>query len=222
MGKANKKTVMRFTVGERFVHWSHAVAFLLLLFTGLGVLSIKFQPAMNIFGGIFVTRNIHRVVAVLFCLTTIFGFAFGEGGRQMRRWVKEVFTFTKDDFAHAKNFPIEFFGGHKPYPPQGKYNGGEKINSMITILGTLGIVISGFIIWFAPSLPIWLVQWAYPVHAGCALLMSALLICHFYLGVLHPDSNQALSGMINGRVPAKFAYEHYQKWYNEEAKRTLM
>ncbi len=212
---ANKKTILRFTFGERFVHWAHAVAFFLLLFTGLGVLSASFQPAMNIFGGIDATRNIHRVVAVLFCLSAIIGFSVGEGGRQLRSWFKEVLSFDKDDFAHAKNFPIEFFGGHKPFPPQGKFNGGEKLNSLITILGTLGIVTSGFIIWFAPSLPVLLVQWAYPIHAGCALLMSALLIAHMYLGILHPDSNQAFMGMINGHVPEKFAYEHYERWYNE-------
>ncbi|HZK43980.1 MAG TPA: cytochrome b/b6 domain-containing protein [Syntrophomonadaceae bacterium] len=209
-------TMMRFTVGERMVHWIHAVSFLLLLFTGLGVLALFFQPAMNIFGGIQVTRNIHRVVAVIFTLSIFIGFLTGKGGRQLRSWFKDVFTFDKDDFAHAKNFPIEFFGGHRPYPPQGKFNGGEKINSFITILGTFGIVISGYIMWFAPSFPAFFVQWAYPIHSGCALLMAALLIAHFYLGVLHPDSNQALMGMINGRVPEKFAYEHYQKWYHEE------
>ncbi len=215
MTKGAKKTIMRFTVGERLVHWAHAVAFLLLLFTGLGVLSVVFQPAMKVFGGIDVTRDIHRWAAGLFTVSIIIGFTFGEGARQLRSWFKESFKFTKDDFAHAKNFPIEFFGGHKPFPPQGKFNGGEKLNSMITILGTLGVATSGYILWFAPSVPQWIVQWAYPIHAGCALLMTALLIAHFYLGVLHPDSNQALSGMFNGKVPEKFAYEHYERWYNE-------
>ncbi len=208
-------TIMRFTPGERFVHWAHAVTFLLLLFTGLGVLSIFFQPAMNIFGGIQTTRVIHKVAAVVFCVSMLFGFTIGEGGRQLRSWFKESFAFGRDDFGHAKNFPLEFFGGHKPYPPQGKFNGGEKINSMITILGMICIAASGFIIWLAPSLPMWLVQWAYPIHSGCALLLTALLIAHFYLGVLHPDSNQALSGMFNGRIPRRFAYEHYQLWYKE-------
>lgn len=216
------KEVYRFSAGERFVHWCHGIAFLLLLFTGLGVLVIAFQPAMNIFGGIQVSRNIHRVVAVLFTLGMIVGFiGKGTGARQMRRWFKDVVSFGKDDLAHAKNFAVEFFGGHKPFPPQGKFNGGEKLNSMFTILGTLCIVTSGYIIWFASSMPTVLVLWAYPIHAACALFMAALLIAHLYLGILHPDSNQALKGIFTGWVPAKFAYEHYEKWYNEEAKETL-
>ena len=215
------KEVYRFSAGERFVHWCHGVAFLLLLFTGLGVLLYAFQPAMNIFGGIHVTRNIHRVVAVLFTLGMIVGFiGKGQGARQMRRWFKDVINFGNDDFAHAKNFGIEFFGGHKPFPPQGKFNGGEKLNSMFTILGTICIVISGYIMWFASGSSL-LLQWAYPIHAACALFMTALLIAHLYLGILHPDSNQALKGIFTGWVPAKFAYEHYEKWYDEEAKETI-
>jgi formate dehydrogenase subunit gamma len=214
--------VYRFTKGERFVHWLHGVSFLLLLFTGLGVLTVALQPLSNIFGGIQVSRNIHRVVAVIFTIGIIIGFVGkGEGARQMRRWVRDVLNFGKDDFAHAKNFAIEFFGGHKPFPPQGKFNGGEKLNSMFTILGTICIAISGYIMWFAPSMPQFLVQWAYPIHSACALFMAALLIAHFYLGVLHPDSNQALKGIFTGWVPAKFAYEHYEKWYQEEAEQTL-
>lgn len=215
------KEVYRFSAGERFVHWCHGVAFLLLLFTGLGVLLYAFQPAMNIFGGIHVTRNIHRVVAVLFTIGMIVGFVGkGQGARQMRRWFKDVVSFGNDDFAHAKNFPIEFFGGHKPFPPQGKFNGGEKLNSMFTILGTICIAISGYIMWFATGSG-WVLQWAYPIHAACALFMTALLIAHLYLGILHPDSNQALKGIFTGWVPAKFAYEHYEKWYNEEAEETI-
>jgi formate dehydrogenase subunit gamma len=57
------KVVYRFSKGERFVHWLHGVSFLLLLFTGLGVLTVALQPLSNIFGGIQVSRNIHRVVA---------------------------------------------------------------------------------------------------------------------------------------------------------------
>lgn len=45
------KVVYRFSKGERFVHWLHGVSFLLLLFTGLGVLTVALQPLSNIFGG---------------------------------------------------------------------------------------------------------------------------------------------------------------------------
>ena len=207
--------VYRFTKGERITHWTHAICFLLLFFTGLGMLSLAFRPAMDIFGGILVARNIHRVAAVIFVVVVAINFFVGEGGRNLRGWLKAVASFGKDDMAHAMNFPIEFFGGHRPFPPQGKFNGGEKLNSAITITGTIFIVISGFMLWFAPSIPRVIVEWAYPVHSGFALLMGAFLLAHMYLSILHPDSNQALKGMINGYVPGRFAFEHYEKWYSE-------
>lgn len=204
--------VYRFTAGTRAFHWIHAVCFILLGLTGAAIVTAWLQPISNIFGGIQVSRDIHRWAAGIFTASIVIFFLVGP---ELRSWAKTSFQFTKDDLGHAKNFIIEFLGGHKPFPPQGKFNGGEKLNSMLMITGLLGIVISGYIMWFAGAMPQWLVQWAYPVHSGFALLIMAVFLAHFYLGVLHPDSNQALKGMIDGYIPEKFAYEHYEAWYNE-------
>lgn len=204
--------VLRFTKGERLSHWVHAIAFFLLLFTGLGVLSVTFQPIMGIVGGIQVARIIHRVVAVVFVV--VVGLMFFVGNTRYHwEWLKSVFKFTKEDLQHVTAFPKEFFGGHGTYPPQDKYNGGEKINSMITIFGSVFITLSGIVLWFAASFPPGLVRWAYPVHDLSMFMMTAAVIGHMYLGLLHPDSNPSISGMINGYVPKKFARSHHAKWY---------
>ena len=129
-------------------------------------------------------------------------------------WLRSVFKFTRADLQHVMAFPKEFFGGHGAYPPQDKYNGGEKINSLITILGSLFITLSGIVMWLAPSFPPSLVRWAYPVHDLSMMMMTAAVIGHMYLGILHPDSNPALPGMINGYVSTKFARSHHAKWYD--------
>jgi len=207
--------IYRFTVGERIFHWAHAVTFILLGLTGAAMITSLLHPMSNIFGGIQASRDIHRWAGAILIISAVWSFPFGAGGRGLRYWAKSSFKFTKDDGAHAKNFLIEFLGGHKPFPPQGKFNGGEKLNSMLTITGMIFIAISGCILWFASSMPQWLVQWAFPIHSGFALLIMAVFFAHFYLGVLHPDSNQALGGMFNGYIPEKFAYEHYEAWYDE-------
>ncbi|MDO4540243.1 MAG: cytochrome b/b6 domain-containing protein [Syntrophomonadaceae bacterium] len=201
------KKVYRFGGGTRLAHGIHLVCFFTLMITGLLVLFAAGSEG---------SRIIHRIGAIVLVLAMIFALFFGQTGRDFRYWIKATFSFKKNDFAHAKNFPVEFFGGHKPFPPQGKFNGGEKLNSLLTILGLLCIIVSGFIIWFPQVFPGWVVQWGYVFHAGFALLMGAVLIAHMYLGILHPDSNQALKGMMgDGYVPARFAYEHYEEWYNE-------
>lgn len=204
--------ILRFSKGERISHWVHAIAFFILLFTGLGVLSTFFQPAMAIVGGIQVARLIHRGVAVVFVVVVALMFFVGNP-RYHWEWLRSVFKFTKEDLQHVTAFPKEFFGGHGTYPPQDKYNGGEKINSMITIFGSVFITLSGIVLWFAPSFPPGLVRWAYPVHDLSMIMMTAAVIGHMYLGLLHPDSNPSITGMINGYVPIKFARSHHAKWY---------
>ncbi|HWQ42923.1 MAG TPA: cytochrome b/b6 domain-containing protein [Desulfosporosinus sp.] len=204
--------VLRFSRGERQSHWVHAISFFLLLFTGLGVLSTFFQPAMIVFGGIQVARVIHRASAVVFVVVVGLLFFIGDSKHHWN-WIKSSFHFTKADFQHISAFPKEFFGGHGIYPAQDKYNGGEKINSLITILGTVFITLSGVVMWFASSFPPALVRWAYPVHDLSVFMMTASVIGHMYLGLLHPDSRVAMSGMLNGYVSTKFARAHHGKWF---------
>lgn len=205
--------VLRFSVGERLSHWVHTISFFVLLFTGLGVYSATFQPAMAIVGGVQNAMVIHRISAVFFVV--VVGLLFFVGNTRYHwRWLKFVFKFEKADMQHVSSFPKEFFGGHGNYPAQEKFNGGEKINSLITIFGTIFITLSGIVMWFASSFPAGLVRWAYPVHAAWMFLMTAAVIGHMYLGLLHPDSKAAMSGMLSGYVSKKFAREHHGRWYN--------
>ncbi|HWJ03278.1 MAG TPA: cytochrome b/b6 domain-containing protein [Verrucomicrobiae bacterium] len=206
--------VLRFTGGERFSHWVHAVSFFLLLFTGLGVLSLFFRPALTIVGGIQVARIIHRVMAVVFVAGTGAMF-FINHPKYHWEWLRSAFRFTEADKKHIKAFVVEFFGGHGNYPPQAKYNGGEKINSLFTIFGSILITVSGIVMWVPQYFPTGLVQFAYPIHDLAMFMMTTAVIGHMYLSLLHPESRAALSGMVNGYVSEKFAKAHHAAWYEE-------
>ncbi|KLU63395.1 formate dehydrogenase, cytochrome b556(fdo) subunit [Peptococcaceae bacterium CEB3] len=209
-----QERVLRFTRGERFSHWVHAISFFLLLITGLGILSLWFRPVLVLFGGVQAARVIHRVVAVIFVVVVAAMFFIGDP-RYHWEWLKSAFTLTKSDRQHVGAFSKEFFGGHGEYPPQGKFNGGEKINSLLTIFGSIFITLSGIIMWFRGSFPPGVVRWAYPVHDLSMFVMTAAVIGHMYLGLLHPDSRASIFGMLNGYVPVKFAKSHHAAWYNE-------
>lgn len=204
--------VLRFTRGERISHWVHAGSFFILLFTGLGILSLSFRPALVIFGGVQVARVIHRGIAVIFVVVAAGMFLIGDS-RYHWEWLKSAFHFTKADWQHISAFPKEFFGGHGDYPAQDKYNGGEKINSLLTIFGSFFITVSGIAMWFSTSFPAGLVRWAYPVHDLSMFVMTAAVIGHMYLGLLHPDSRVSIFGMLSGYVPTKFAKAHHAAWY---------
>ncbi|MGI6120115.1 MAG: formate dehydrogenase subunit gamma [Desulfosporosinus sp.] len=206
---------LRFTGQERLAHWVHAVAFFILLFTGLSILGTFFAPVAGIFGGLAACRLIHRVVAVISVVVVLLLFFVGDTKGHWY-WIKAVFTWGKADIQHIMTFPQEFFGGNTDgkFPPQDKYNGGEKINSLLTIFGSFFIAISGFIMWFAPHFPAGLVRWAYPVHDLAAFIMATAITGHMYLAIIHPKSNPALKGIITGYVKTSFAKHHYGKWYD--------
>lgn len=214
---AGSDKVLRFTPGERISHWVHAVSFFILLFTGLGILFLSFRPALAVIGGGEIARLLHRIVAVLFVVGV--GSMFFIGNPKYHwEWLSMVFHFTKADWQHIAAFPKEFFGGHSDYPAQDKYNGGEKINSLFTVFGSIFITLSGVVMWFAPSFPPSLVRWAYPVHDLAMFMMTTAVIGHMYLGLLHPDSRASLSGMVNGYVSTKFAKAHHAAWYERVKK----
>ena len=213
--------VLRFTSGERISHWVHAISFFLLLFTGLGILSLSFRPALGIIGGVQVARGVHRLTALVFVIGVGSMFFIGNP-RYHWEWLKSAFHFEKADWQHIAAFPKEFFGGHGEYPAQGKFNGGEKINSLITIFGSLFITLSGFVMWFNTTFPPVLVRWAYPIHDLAMFVMTAAVIGHMYLGLLHPDSRASIYGMLNGYVSSKFAKAHHAAWYEEVKKQRGM
>ncbi|HVJ47576.1 formate dehydrogenase subunit gamma [Desulfitobacterium sp.] len=209
--------ILRFTLGERVSHWVHALAFFLLLFTGLGILALGFRPALGVIGGVQIARLLHRIVAVVFVVVVGSMFFIGNP-KYHREWLTMIFHFTKADWQHVSAFPKEFFGGYGDYPAQDRFNGGEKINSLITVFGSIFITLSGLVMWFAPSFPPVLVRWAYPVHDLTMFMMTTAVLGHMYLGLLHPDTRAALPGMLNGYVSSKFAKAHHGAWYERVKK----
>lgn len=212
IGKESPDKVLRFTVGERFSHWVHAITFFLLLLTGFGIYSTFFHPAMVVFGGIQGARLIHRIMSVIFAVVVGAMFFIGDP-RFHWEWLKSAFHFTKSDWQHITAFPREFFFGHAEYPAQDKFNGGEKINSLFTIFGSLFVGLSGLVMWFSYLFPVGLVRWAYPIHDLAMFMMLTAVIGHMYLALLHPVSRAAFWGMFNGYVSDKFAQAHHATWY---------
>lgn len=210
----DKDRVLRFSRSERWSHWINALAFFLLLLTGLVVFSPSFSFLAPLFGGVQGARLVHRTAALVFAFGSLAILVFGDR-QAFRIWIKEITTWEKSDFQFLSGFPKEFFGGHPQLPEQGRFNAGEKVNSLLTLGGGTILTITGFGMWYADSLPLWFVRWCYPLHDLAALMMTAAIIGHMYLGLLHPGSKEAINGMLNGTVTRKFAQEHHGKWYRE-------
>ena len=201
---------LRFTKTARFVHWLYVGCFAVLLMTGLLIFADFFDFLAPLFGGFAGAQLIHRIVAVIFILPAFLFMIFDS--RSFFGWLKEVFTWKKEDLGFFVPFVKELLTGKvSAPPPQGFINAGEKINSMATILFTTLIILSGFIIWFPEFFPIALVQWGYAIHAMAVILATIVALVHAYLGTgLWPS---AIKGMMTGYVDEHYARSHHEAWH---------
>lgn len=215
---ANKSggKVLRFGKAAIFAHWAMAINFFILALTGLLIYADFFDFLAPLFGGIQGARLIHRVSAVGFIVLPLLGlFANFKG---FLEWMSYLVKWGKDDWGFLKAFPKEFFGGHVEVPPQDKFNAGEKINSIVQLVGCVTLAITGLILWFPESFSQGVLQIALPLHTGAFVLTFTAFIGHCFLATIHPATKGALPGIINGYVDEEFAKSHYPKWYAKISK----
>jgi len=205
--------VERFNFLSRFTHWGHTVTFLLCLFTGLILFLDGVDWLAAIFGGYGGAGLVHRISAVI--MTLVIGVFVVGNFKVLIAWIKDLLRFGVNDIIFIMKFPFEFLGFKVKIPPQTKFNGGEKGNSMLTPTCVILLILSGYIMWFPAVFPAGLVRVAYPIH-DVAMVLSTFMVCmHGYLGSFHPGSGESFWGMWKGTVRSDWAQHHHATWYAE-------
>ncbi len=207
------KRVERFNFVARFTHWGHTITFLLCLFTGLVLFLDGAGWLAAIFGGYGGAGLVHRIAAVLLTVLLVVFVVFDFKG--IINWVKDILRFGKNDILFLMKFPLEFLGFHVEIPPQTRFNGGEKGNSIVTPTCVILLVLSGYIMWFPAIFPAGLVRVAYPTHDIAMILGTCMVCMHGYLGSFHPGSGESFWGMWKGTVREEWAKHHHAIWYDE-------
>ncbi|KYH31715.1 formate dehydrogenase subunit gamma [Neomoorella mulderi] len=208
-----EERVERFNLAERLGHWSHGITFVVLLLTGSALVFRSYAGLIGP-GGLRLFRSIHHVMAYPFTFLTVIILLLGTP-RTAGQWLKECLTWGRDDLRFIAAFPREFFGLKVQLPEQGKFNAGEKLNSLLTIAGSILMVVTGWILLLRDSVAPALVAWALPLHSAGALVMGGVILGHIYLALGHPNSRESINGMLSGKVSARFAREHHARWYRE-------
>lgn len=206
--------VQRFNLTERIAHWANALFFVLLFLSGMVLFFGGIASALGP-SGVAVSKLIHRIAAIPFILIVPVAMFLGTP-QTAKLWVKDLFTWSKDDRVWLSRFAKEFFGGHTEMPPQGRLNAGEKINALLGIIGCGLLCMSGLIMWWSSNFSASLILVAYAIHDLAAATVGAAIIGHSYLGLFQKGYKDALEGMIGGTVSDTFAKGHHAKWYTEE------
>jgi formate dehydrogenase subunit gamma len=197
--------VKRFSAFDRVVHWVLAVAFFVLVLSGLGLFAHTFFNYFDFFGGPQQGILAHKIAGIVFLITSILLFL---------AHAKDTCSFDSDD---SKWFSA--FGGYlskeKTEIPQGKFNAGQKLFALFSIIAALVLGVTGVVIWDPTAMARGLTQMSLMLHGLFFVLIMMGAVVHIYLATI--GNPGTVDGMLWGNVKKIWAKKHASKWYKEVA-----
>ena len=205
--KPTGRVIERFTLAERWAHWTMGISFVVLGVTGLTILFGKhvLLPVIGytLFAWLLsLAKNLHNFVAPLFAVSLL---VF-------------IVMFIRDNLPKAYDFgwflkaPGFFAGKHIA---SGRFNAGEKVwfwGGVVVL--SLALVASGAILLFPNFDQVRAtMQQASIVHMIAAVLVISASLGHIYLGTIGVEG--AYQAMRTGYVDEIWAKSHHEYWYND-------
>ena len=203
------RLIERFTSFERIVHWTVAITFVALAFTGIVMLFGKYVilPLFGhtLFGWIaYAGKNIHNFVGPVFAGALLVMFV----------------TYVRDNLPTLTDMKwLTRLGGllGKGHAHAGRFNGGEKVWFWFGVVA-LGLIVSasGFVLdMIVPGIVYSRgnMQLANVIHLVGAVLVSTMSLGHIYLGTIGMEG--AYAAMRHGYVDDTWASEHHDLWYDD-------
>lgn len=201
------KTVPRWSLFERTLHWFTATLFIILAITGLSLLFGRavLIPVLGSAGfGVWATvaMNAHNFLGPIFMVGVVL---------EVVLWIRHNIPNATDIKWFAKGGGM--FG--KGHASAGRMNGGEKLWFwIIAVIGLLVVCVTGVVLDF-PNLGFSRedMQLANILHAIGAIIWITVALGHIYIGTLGTEGS--LEGMTTGRVSVEWAKQHHDLWYEE-------
>jgi formate dehydrogenase subunit gamma len=204
------RTLVRFNVFERAVHWMTATCFIALAVTGLNITFGKDLLLPLVGPQAFATwsqwaKYAHNYLSFPFTLGVIAIFLMWLAGNLPSRldleWLKEGGGMV----------------GHR-HPAAGRFNAGQKMIYWTVVLGGTAMAASGYLL----MIPFYLtniagMQWIEMIHGTIAVLFVAVMIAHIYIGTIGMQG--AFEAMWDGKVDVNWAKEHHSVWLEQELAR---
>jgi formate dehydrogenase subunit gamma len=191
--------VLRFTASERAFHWLVAVAFFVLLLSGLlmgrrGSLHIVLYRVHLAAGGVLVGG---------LALLVLWG-----NRRALSQTRRDLSTLDALDRQWLARLPAAVLK-HSPEPAAGRFNAGQKLNFILVTVLFTALFVSGIGLIVTGSHPINPVFKA--AHVVAAYTALVLVAGHLYMALINPSTRPALRGMISGKVDAAWARKYHTR-----------
>lgn len=195
--------VQRFSRTERALHWTHAAGFLVMLATGL----ILYLPALSeLVSRRKLVKDVHLLAAVGWLIGLAIVILVGNRRRLVEAW-REVESFDRDE----RKWLV---GG---YALHGRFNAGQKLNTLLTCAFAILFLVSGTLLWLGERDHRFILDGTGTVHDTLTLVSLILLVGHLYLSLIHPTTRHSLRGITTGEVREDWARRHHPKWLDRSS-----
>jgi formate dehydrogenase subunit gamma len=199
-----RERVLRFSLGERLFHWAFALPFLVLLVSGI---LLGLPDTETLLAHREVLHLVHMWSAVALVVLPVA--AVLADPRGLARDVREIDYWDRGDYRWLRLAAIPGFLRRDTLPPAGRFNAGQKLNSVLAGAGITGLIVTGALMWKAEAFPLWSGEVATYLHDLLTLLMLPLVAGHVFLAALNPSTRESLLGMITGRVDRDWHRRHH-------------
>ncbi len=188
----------RFDATERLLHWVHALAFFVLLASGL----VLYLPSLSdALGNRPLAKDVHLITALAWLAALLLIGLLGNR-RALGRDRREIERFDADDLAWLRGRPA----------PQGRFNAGQKAHAILQAALAVLFTVSGVLLWLGERNTRFRLDGTIVLHDGAMFAAVALVLGHLFLALVWPTTRPALRGMVRGDVDARWAQEHHAKW----------
>jgi len=206
--KPTGRMVERFSLAERWAHWTTAISFCVLAVSGMITLFGKhvLLPVMGytLFAWLSaLAKNLHNFIAPLFIASLVVLIVI---------YIKDNLP-EKGDMAWFGGAFAMFWSGK--HVPSGRFNAGEKVYFWIGVVALcITLSVTGVIMLFPNFEQLrTTMQQANVIHAVSAVIMILFALGHIYVGTIGVEG--AYGNMRDGVTDETWAREHHELWYDD-------
>jgi formate dehydrogenase subunit gamma len=168
------------------VHWVHAMAFCILLGSGLCLYLPSLAEAVNRRP---LLKQIHLYTAASWAGALLLIFVLGDR-RSLLRTAREVDRLD----------------------PNGRMNRGQQLNTIVTAAFAILFAITGFLLWYGERDTRFRFASTLLVHDWLMYVSFVLFLGHLYYALILPSTRHSLSGMTRGWVREDWAKRRHPGW----------
>lgn len=209
--------ITRFVRATRLLHWLNGGSVLFLLVSGL----LLYLPTVKAraLGQYRLVPLLHVIVGGVFIVAPLLLLLVSRQRQPLIADVAGALTPRRRDIAWLKWLALSLLGARLRQPAAGKFNAGQKLNTLFWVLGGAALAATGLVLavnFFTKNVfDAAFVERVFPIHEVIALVAIVPLAGHLYVALLNRDTRPALPGIITGDVDAAWARAHHAEWVAE-------